>query len=115
GILIENHAGHLPVWLAPVQAVVLNITDAQADAVEAARAALENQGFRVAADLRNEKIGYKIREHAMQRIPYLLVIGDREKETGSIAVRTRSGEDLGTMTLGDFIERLRNEARPGAN
>jgi len=115
GILIENHAGNLPAWLAPVQAVVLNITDAQADAVEAARASLENQGFRVEADLRNEKIGYKIREHAMQRIPYLLVIGDREKETGSVAVRTRSGEDLGTMRLEDFIARLRSEARPGAH
>ncbi len=115
GILIENHAGNLPPWLAPIQAAVLNITDAQADAVESARATLENQGFRVEADLRNEKIGYKIREHAMQRIPYLLVIGDREKETGSVAVRTRSGEDLGTMALDDFIARLRNEARPGAN
>jgi len=115
GILIENHAGSLPVWLAPVQAVVLNITDAQADAVEAARARLENQGFRVEADLRNEKIGYKIREHAMQRVPYLLVVGDREKETGSVAVRTRTGEDLGTMRLEDFIARLRSEARPGAH
>jgi threonyl-tRNA synthetase len=115
GILIENHAGNLPVWLAPIQAVVLNITDAQADAAESARAGLENQGFRVESDLRNEKIGYKIREHAMQRIPYLLVIGDREKETGSVAVRTRSGEDLGTMALDDFIARLRNEARPGSH
>ncbi|MBS0194728.1 MAG: threonine--tRNA ligase [Proteobacteria bacterium] len=113
GILIENHAGSLPVWLAPVQAVLLNITDAQADAVESARQALDNQGFRVAADLRNEKIGYKIREHTLQRIPYLLVVGDREKETGSVAVRTRSGEDLGTMKLEDFAERLRREARPG--
>ena len=113
GILIENHAGSLPVWLAPVQAVVLNITDAQADAVESARSALANQGFRVESDLRNEKIGYKIREHSLQRIPYLLVVGDREKETGSVAVRTRSGEDLGTMKLEDFADRLRNEARPG--
>jgi threonyl-tRNA synthetase len=115
GILIENFAGNLPVWLAPVQAVVLNITDAQADAVETARAALANQGFRVESDLRNEKIGYKIREHSLQRIPYQLVVGDREKETGSVAVRTRSGEDLGTMTLEDFAARLRNEARPGAH
>jgi threonyl-tRNA synthetase len=115
GILIENHAGSLPPWLAPIQAVVMNITDAQADAVQAAHESLENQGFRVAADLRNEKIGYKIREHAMQRIPYLLVVGDREKETGSVAVRTRSGEDLGTMPLQDFIARLRNEAHPGAH
>ncbi len=115
GILIESHAGNLPAWLAPVQAVLMNITDAQADAVESARSTLENQGFRVEADLRNEKIGYKIREHAMQRVPYLLVVGDREKETGSVAVRTRSGEDLGSMALGDFITRLRNEARPGAH
>ncbi|MBS0464823.1 MAG: threonine--tRNA ligase, partial [Proteobacteria bacterium] len=113
GILIENHAGSLPVWLAPVQVAILNITDAQAEAVEAARVALENQGFRVAADLRNEKIGYKIREHTLQRIPYLLVVGDREKETGAVAVRTRSGEDLGTMPLSDFIARLHAEARPG--
>jgi len=113
GILIENHAGSLPAWLAPVQAVVMNITDAQADAVHAARAALENEGFRVSADLRNEKIGYKIREHTLQRIPYLLVVGDREKENGSVAVRTRSGEDLGSMALDQFIARLRNEARPG--
>ena len=115
GILIEHHAGALPPWLAPVQAVVMNITDAQADAVASARQVLENQGFRVAADLRNEKIGYKIREHTLQRIPYLLVVGDREKETGSVAVRTRSGEDLGTMRLEDFIARLRSEARPGSH
>ncbi len=113
GILIEKFAGSLPVWLAPVQAVVLNITDAQADAVESVRTALANQGFRVESDLRNEKIGYKIREHSLQRIPYLLVVGDREKENGSVAVRTRSGEDLGTMKLEDFAARLRNEARPG--
>ena len=113
GILIENHAGSLPVWLAPVQAVVLNITDAQADAVESVRTALANQGFRVESDLRNEKIGYKIREHSLQRIPYQLVVGDREKETGSVAVRTRSGEDLGTMKLEDFAARLHNEAHPG--
>jgi threonyl-tRNA synthetase len=115
GILIENHAGSLPVWLAPVQAVVMNITDAQAEAVESVRTALANQGFRVESDLRNEKIGYKIREHSLQRIPYQLVVGDREKETGSVAVRTRSGEDLGTMKLEDFAARLRNEARPGTH
>src|SRR3546814_6820536 len=80
GILIENYAGSLPTWLAPVQAVVMNITDAQADWVREVRKTLANQGFRVSGDLRNEKIGYKIREHTLQRVPYLLVVGDREKE-----------------------------------
>jgi len=109
GILIEHHAGAFPAWLAPRQAVVMNITDAQADHVAAVQKELANQGFRVVSDLRNEKIGYKIREHTMQRIPYLLVVGDREKETGAIAVRTRSGEDLGTMSVADFAQRLRGE------
>ncbi len=112
GILIESHAGALPSWLAPVQAVVMNITDAQADYVDEIRKTLVNQGFRVAADLRNEKIGYKIREHAMQKVPYQLVAGDREKEQGLIAVRNRSGEDLGTMTLEAFVEKLRSEIPP---
>ncbi|HEX5756216.1 MAG TPA: threonine--tRNA ligase, partial [Arenimonas sp.] len=106
GILIEHHAGLLPAWLAPVQAVVMNITDAQADYVEEVRKALANQGFRVASDLRNEKIGYKIREHTLQKVPYLLVVGDREKENGVVAVRTRSGEDLGSLTLTEFAARL---------
>ena len=107
GILIEHYAGAFPAWLAPVQAVVMNITDAQADFVEEVRKSLANQGVRVVADLRNEKIGYKIREHTLQRVPYLVVIGDREKENGAIAVRTRSGEDLGTMPIDDFVSRLR--------
>jgi len=109
GILIEHHAGAFPSWLAPQQAVVMNITDAQADYVAEVRKTLANQGLRVAADLRNEKIGYKIREHTLQRVPYLLVVGDREKENGAVAVRTRSGEDLGTMSVAAFAERLRNE------
>lgn len=109
GILIEHHAGQFPAWLAPVQAVVMNITDAQADWVAEVQKTLSNQGFRVALDLRNEKIGYKIREHTLQRVPYLLVVGDREKENGAVAVRTRSGEDLGTMSLAAFAERLRDE------
>ncbi|MBC7991286.1 MAG: threonine--tRNA ligase [Luteimonas sp.] len=109
GILIEHHAGSFPAWLAPVQAVVMNITDAQADHVEEVRKTLANQGFRVASDLRNEKIGYKIREHTLQRVPYLLVVGDREKENGAIAVRTRAGEDLGTMPVAEFTSRLRAE------
>jgi threonyl-tRNA synthetase len=109
GILIEHHAGQLPAWLAPVQAVVMNITDAQADYVEEARKSLANQGLRVTADLRNEKIGYKIREHTLQRVPYLLVAGDRERDNGLLSVRTRGGEDLGTMSVADFCARLRGE------
>jgi threonyl-tRNA synthetase len=109
GILIESHAGALPTWLAPVQAVVMNITDAQADFTENAQKSLLEAGFRVAKDLRNEKIGYKIREHTLQRVPYLLVVGDREKENGQVAVRTRSGEDLGVMSLEAFAGRLRAE------
>jgi threonyl-tRNA synthetase len=106
GILIEHHAGSFPAWLAPVQAVVANITDAQADHAEEVRKTLANQGFRVTADLRNEKIGYKIRAHTLQRVPYLLVVGDREKEDGMVAVRTRAGEDLGTMSVAEFASRL---------
>jgi len=86
--------------------VVMNITDAQADWVEDVRKTLTNQGFRVTSDLRNEKIGYKIREHTLQRVPYLLVVGDREKDNGAVAVRTRSGEDLGSMSVSDFATRL---------
>ena len=114
GILIEHHAGAFPLWLAPLQVVALNITDAQADYVESVRKTLSDQGFRVESDLRNEKIGYKIREHAMQRTPYLLVVGDREMENGAVAVRTRTGEDLGSMKLEDFVARMRQEAGPGA-
>ncbi len=106
GILIEHHAGNLPVWLAPVQAVVMNITDAQAEYAAEAAKSLANQGFRVESDLRNEKIGYKIREHTLQKVPFLLVVGDREKENGTVAVRSRAGEDLGAMALGAFAARL---------
>ena len=109
GILIEHHAGNFPAWLAPVQAVVMNITDAQADYAAEMVQTLVKQGFRVEADLRNEKIGYKIREHTLQKVPYLLVIGDREKENGAVSVRVRSGEDLGSMTVPEFAERLRGE------
>jgi len=111
GILIEHHAGALPTWLAPIQAVTLNITDAQADYAQRVTQALGDKGFRVQADLRNEKVGYKIREHTMQKVPYLLVVGDREKETDTIAVRTRAGEDLGSMPLATFVERLETEIR----
>jgi threonyl-tRNA synthetase len=99
GILIEHYAGALPTWLAPVQAVVLNITDQQAPYTTQVEKSLAQQGFRVKADLRNEKIGFKIREHTLQRIPYLLVTGQREVETNTVAVRTRSGQDLGSMSL----------------
>jgi threonyl-tRNA synthetase len=111
GILIEHHAGNLPAWLAPVQAQVFSITDAQADYVRHVTQTLVDKGFRVQADLRNEKVGYKIREHTMQKVPYLLVVGDREKESGTVSVRTRSGEDLGSMPLASFIERLEAETR----
>ncbi|MCE5231743.1 MAG: threonine--tRNA ligase [Mizugakiibacter sp.] len=113
GILIEHHAGNLPPWLAPLQAVALNITDAQADYARGVVQTLVSKGFRVQADLRNEKIGYKIREHTLQKVPYLLVVGDREKETGTVSVRARSGEDLGSLSLPAFIERLGAEAGPG--
>ncbi|OOG54958.1 threonine--tRNA ligase [Rhodanobacter sp. B05] len=111
GILIEHHAGLLPAWLAPVQAVAFSITDAQADYVRQVTQTLVDKGFRVQSDLRNEKVGYKIREHTMQKVPYLLVVGDREKETGTVSVRTRSGEDLGSMPLAGFVERLETETR----
>lgn len=111
GILIEHHAGLLPTWLAPVQAAVFSITDAQADYVREVTQTLVDKGFRVHADLRNEKVGYKIREHTLQKVPYLLVVGDREKESGAVSVRTRSGEDLGSMPLVALIERLEAETR----
>ncbi|WP_199096457.1 threonine--tRNA ligase [Dyella sp. ASV21] len=111
GILIEHHAGLLPTWLAPVQAAVFSITDAQADYVREVTQTLVDKGFRVQADLRNEKVGYKIREHTLQKVPYLLVVGDREKESGAVSVRTRSGEDLGSIPLAAFVERLEAETR----
>ena len=106
GILIEHYAGRFPLWLAPVQAVVLNITDHQAEYVKKVSQMLIDQGVRVKTDLRNEKIGFKIREHTLQRVPYMLVVGDRELETGTVTVRTRSGDDLGSMTLEDVGQRL---------
>jgi len=111
GILIEHHAGLLPTWLSPVQAAVFSITDAQAGYVREVSQTLVDKGFRVHADLRNEKVGYKIREHTLQKVPYLLVVGDREMEAGAVSVRTRSGEDLGSMPLAAFVERLEAETR----
>jgi threonyl-tRNA synthetase len=109
GILIENHAGRFPLWLAPVQAVVMNITGAQAEYVQKAADFLKNQGLRVEMDLRNEKVGFKIREHTLQRVPYLLVAGDRESGSNSLAVRTRSGKDLGAMPLESLARSLVEE------
>jgi threonyl-tRNA synthetase len=106
GMLLEHYAGVLPPWLAPVQAVVLNITDSQAEACRKVEQALKNNGFRVLSDLRNEKIGFKIRERTIQRIPYLLVVGEREMEQGTVSVRTRSGQDLGSMSIQEFSDRL---------
>jgi threonyl-tRNA synthetase len=104
GILIEQHAGALPVWLAPVQVAVLNITDAQADYVQEVAKSLQKQGVRVETDLRNEKITYKIREHALQKLPYILVVGDKEKAAGAVAVRARGNKDLGVMSLESFSQ-----------
>jgi len=109
GILIEEHEGKFPLWLAPVQAVIMNITDQQADYVKKVQESLVEQGFKVDLDLRNEKIGYKIREHTIQRVPYLLVVGDRELENNTVAVRTRAGEDLGSMSIDDLVSRFTKE------
>jgi threonyl-tRNA synthetase len=106
GILIEETAGALPTWLAPTQVMVLNITDAQAEYAKNVAKALQNQGFRVDTDLRNEKITYKIREHSMQKVPYLIVIGDKEMASGAVAVRARGGQDLGVMSLDDFSQKI---------
>ncbi|MDY6981227.1 MAG: threonine--tRNA ligase, partial [Pseudomonadota bacterium] len=109
GILIEEFAGAFPSWLAPEQVVVMGITDKQLDTVKKIEKTLRSRGLRAKADLRNEKIGFKIREHTLQRIPYLLVIGDREVENSTVAVRTRTGEDLGSMPLDEFIGHLEQE------
>jgi len=109
GILVEHYAGALPVWLAPVQAVVLNITDRQAEYVGEVVNILRDKGFRAESDLRNEKIGFKIREHTLQRVPYLLVVGDREVEQRAVAVRDRTGRDLGVCDMVTFTDRLTGE------
>ena len=109
GILIEHYAGALPLWLNPTQAVIMNITDKQAGFVNEAVKFLHDKGFRVDSDLRNEKIGFKIREHTLQKVPYLLVVGDREVEDRAVAVRTRDGKDLGAMSLDDLAAHLRQE------
>ena len=109
GILIENHAGAMPSWLAPIQAVVLNISENSAAYAQQIQQILKKQGFRVEADLRNEKITYKIREHALQKVPYLLVVGDKELESNTVAVRARGGVDLGVMPLDAFVARLQQD------
>ncbi len=109
GVLIEHHAGAMPAWLAPEQAIILNITDKQAEYCTKLQESMKNKGFRVSADLRNEKIGFKIREHTIQKIPYLLVVGDKEVESSTVAVRKRGGEDLGTMAFEDFCNHLSHD------
>jgi threonyl-tRNA synthetase len=109
GILLEHHAGRLPAWLAPTQAVVMGITDRQHAYVRQITDFLQNQGVLVQSDLRNEKLGFKIREHTLQRVPYLLVAGDKEVASQLLSVRSRSGKDLGAMTPQTFVERLRIE------
>jgi threonyl-tRNA synthetase len=115
GILIEHHAGAFPLWLAPVQIAVTTITERQAAYAQKVKEDLSKQGFRVISDLRNEKISYKIREHSLQKLPYQLVVGDKEMQAETVAVRTRSGEDLGAMSLADFTARLGSEMRSGAD
>ncbi len=109
GILIEQHAGALPTWLAPTQVSVLNITDSQAEYCQEVAKTLRNQGLRVDLDLRNEKITYKIREHSMQKLPYILVVGDKEKEAGAVAVRARGNQDLGVMSLEAFSQKIASD------
>ncbi len=106
GMLIEHHAGALPAWLAPVQVSVLNITDHQSDYAREVVKSLQKQGLRVVSDLRNEKITYKIREHSLQKVPYILVVGDKEKANGAVAVRARGNQDLGVMPLADFAQKI---------
>ena len=109
GILIEHYEGVFPSWLAPTQVVVLNITDKQSEYTQKVEDSLRNSGFRVISDLRNEKIGFKIREHTIQKVPYLLAVGDKEVETQTVAVRARRGEDLGSMDLDAFIAHLTDD------
>ncbi len=109
GILIEQHAGAMPAWLAPVQVVVTNISESQADFATEVAKSLQKQGVRATLDLRNEKINYKIREHSMQKVPFILVVGDKEKANGTVAVRARGGQDLGVMPLADFQQKISSD------
>jgi threonyl-tRNA synthetase len=112
GVLLEHYAGVLPLWLAPVQASVLTITSRQDDYARRVVSRLEAEGFRVVHDLRNEKIGLKIRERTLERIPYLFVVGGQEESSGSVSVRTHDGRNLGVMTLDNVIDVMKREARP---
>ena len=114
GIITEHYAGAFPLWLSPVQARVMPITDRSAEYAKQVAAKLDAAGIRVESDLRNEKIGYKIREAQMQKLPYMLVVGDREAESGKVAVRTRSGEDLGAMPFDDFAAKILDEIKTRA-
>ena len=114
GILVEHYAGYFPLWLAPVQVAVLNITDSQAEYAKEVVQGLEQQGLRAIADLRNEKIGFKIREHSMQRVPYLIILGEKELESRTVSLRTQKGEDLGLFSLPDLNRKLAEDARAGA-
>jgi threonyl-tRNA synthetase len=106
GILIEEHAGKFPFWLAPTQVVVCNISDSQADYVQKITEKMQAAGFRVESDLRNEKVGYKVRAHTLQRVPFILVVGDREKEENTVSVRTRGGDNLGVKTVDEWIAEM---------
>jgi len=107
GILIEHHEGKFPFWLAPVQAVVCNISESQGDYVQKMTEMMDQAGFRVESDLRNEKVGYKVRAHTLARVPFILIAGDRERDEGTISVRSRSGENLGTMRVEDWLEEMK--------
>lgn len=107
--MLENHAGALPLWLAPEQVVIMSIADAHAEYAESVAQSLQKQGFRASADLRNEKITYKIREHSLQKVPYLVVVGDKERDGNQVAVRARGNVDLGSMPVSTFVERLQND------
>ena len=109
GMLVEHHAGALPAWLAPVQVAVLNISEGQADYAAEVAKTLRNQGFRVALDLHNEKITYKIRKHSLQKLPYIVVVGDKEKEAGAVAVRARGNIDLGAMSVEAFSQKIADD------
>src|SRR5690606_14423458 len=116
GMLIENYAGAMPPWLAPVQAVVCNISEASADYAKSVAETLIKRGFRVESDLRGEKINYKIREHSLQKVPYILVVGDKERQAESVAVRARGNQNLGVLPVEAFVSRLTEEVaerRPG--
>jgi threonyl-tRNA synthetase len=111
GVLIEHYAGNFPLWIAPVQVKVLNVTDSQAAYVEQVCDELRSQGVRVQADLRNEKLGFKIREAQMEKVPYMLVIGDQEVAAGTVTARHRSGENLAPMAPADFVRFIQEECR----